>query len=191
MTTPLPTLPSTLTTQRLRLRSPGLADVQRIATFIGDWDVARMLTKVPHPYCEADARAWISRVVPGEHWALVHANGVVGVIGLEAKGTVGIELGYWLAKPFWGRGLMTEAARAVLAEARAAAPHAEILCSHLEDNQASQNVIAKLGFVPTGQTTCRSVSRNADVIVMTYRLPNQPASVQRPRAVPVPVLTPA
>jgi RimJ/RimL family protein N-acetyltransferase len=122
---------------------------------------------------------------------LVHANGVVGVIGLEVKPEVGIELGYWLAKPFWGRGLMTEAARAVLAAARAADPCAELLCSHVEDNLASQKVIAKLGFVPTGRTTRWSVSRDAEVTLMTYRLPMSSLPERAMLTAPAPVLTPA
>lgn len=187
----MPTLPTTMTAPRLRLRTPVPADVQRIASFIGEWDVARMLARVPFPYAESDARTWVSNVVPGEHWVLVHANGVIGVIGLEAKGPDGIELGYWLAKPFWGRGLMTEAARAVLAAAQAAPACPPILCSHFDDNVASQKVIAKLGFTPTGRTTRWSVSRNAEVTLLTYRLPMPAASVSAPRATPMPVLTPA
>lgn len=174
MTTTFPfgLMPETLLTPRLRLRMPVEADASRIAMFIGEWDVAKMLARVPHPYREADAMHWISGLNRdnGAHYVLVHANGVVGVVGVEQL-KAGADIGYWLAKPFWGRGLITEAARAVIIAARACGSKAEITCSHFADNPASARVIEKLGFVTTGETQGRSVSRNADVRSLTYRLP--------------------
>jgi RimJ/RimL family protein N-acetyltransferase len=154
--------------------------------------VAKMLARVPHPYREADAVQWMSGLNRDRsaNYVLVHANGVVGVVGIELKSDAAadgaVELGYWLAKPFWGRGLVTEAAAAVIKAARACGPRAAITCSHVDDNGASARVIEKLGFVPTGETKSRSVSRNADVRLLTYRLPvavvaSDPTSVQSPR----------
>jgi RimJ/RimL family protein N-acetyltransferase len=213
MTTTFPfhRMPETLSTPRLRLRAPVAADASRIATFIGDWDVVKMLSRVPYPYREADAEAWIANLdrARGAHYALVHANGVIGVVGVEqcenashaglagggaqeAAGASALrasggtraglagggaqeeraaELGFWLAKPFWGRGLMTEAARAVISSSRSCGPRAQIATGHLDENAASKRVIEKLGFVPTGERTARSLSRNADVRLVTYRLP--------------------
>jgi [ribosomal protein S5]-alanine N-acetyltransferase len=181
-------MPETLTTTRLRLRAPVAADAQRIATFIGDWDVAKMLSSPPYPYREADALSWIATLTSetSATYALVHANGVIGVVGIEQRHNGVAELGYWLAKPFWGRGLMTEAARAVVKAARACAPDAPLSCGHFDDNGASKRVIEKLGFVATGARVDRSVSRNADVRVVTYRLPTTASAVVR-----TPSLTPA
>jgi [ribosomal protein S5]-alanine N-acetyltransferase len=175
MTTTFPChlMPETMTTQRLRLRAPVQADASRIAMFIGDWDVAKMLARVPHPYREADAIAWIGSVDRSKraNYVLVHANGVIGAVGIEQRADGVAELGYWLAKPFWGRGLVTEAATAVINAARVCGPRAAITCSHFDDNPASERVIQKLGFVATGEQQARSVSRNADVRLLTYRLP--------------------
>jgi [ribosomal protein S5]-alanine N-acetyltransferase len=187
-TFPYPLMPETLSTTRLRLRAPVAADGQRIATFIGDWDVVKMLSRVPHPYREADATSWIASLKreTSATYALVHANGVIGVVGIEQRHDGVAELGYWLAKPFWGRGLMTEAARAVVKAARACAPDAALSCGHFDDNAASKRVIEKLGFVATGVLMDRSVSRDAAVRVVTYRLPTAASAVVRP-----PALTPA
>jgi RimJ/RimL family protein N-acetyltransferase len=188
-TFPFSLLPETLTTMRLRLRAPVAADAPRIAMFIGDWDVAKMLSRVPHPYREADAMAWMSSLQRenGAQYVLVHANGVVGVVGLEARADKATaELGYWLAKPFWGRGLMTEAAAAVVQAARACAPGHVITTGHFADNYASQRVIEKLGFQRAGDGLVASVSRGAPVRLVTYRLPLAASAALRP-----PVLTPA
>ena len=166
-------LPSTLQTPRLRLRAPDLADASRIATFIGAWDVARMLSRVPYPYTEQNAKSWI--LDPGNEphrYVLVHANGVIGVVGLSVRDDLGaLDLGYWLAKPFWGRGLVTEAAASVIFALRQHDPRALITCSHFADNAGSARVIRKLGFVQTGERSITCVSRGVDVRSLTYRLP--------------------
>jgi [ribosomal protein S5]-alanine N-acetyltransferase len=189
MTTQRSTIPSTLQTPRLRLRAPVQADAGRIAMFIGKWEVARMLSRVPYPYTEADAISWIADPGSEPHrYALVHANGVVGAVGLgvlgEASGA--LELGYWLAQPFWGRGLMTEAAGAVIAALRASDPSVRITCSHFADNVGSRRVIEKLGFVRTGDRRIACLSRGTDVHAIEYSLPVA-ASADRP----VSELTPA
>ena len=165
-------MPMTLQTQRLRLRAPDLADASRIAMFIGEWDVVRMLSRVPYPYTEQDANRWIANSGQGHRYVLVHANGVVGAVGLEVRDDSGaLELGYWLAKPFWGRGLVNEAAAAVIFALRQHDPRAAITCSHFVDNEGSARVIRKLGFVQTGERMIKSVSRGVEVRTLTYRLP--------------------
>ena len=180
MTTPRYQMPSSLQTPRLRLRKPMLADASRIAMFIGEWDVARMLARVPFPYTEQDAKAWIGDPGQSHRYVLVHANGVIGVVGVGERDEVGaVELGYWLAKPFWGRGLVTEAAAAVIFALRQHDPRAAITCSHFVDNEGSARVIRKLGFVQTGERMLASVSRGVEVRSLTYRLPNLVASAAR------------
>ena len=172
MTTTPHSMPTTLMTPRLRLRAPVTADSSRIAMFIGDWDVAKMLSRVPYPYTEQDAKHWIADPGQGEHFAVVHANGVIGTVGLDVRdGSGALELGYWLAKPFWGRGFMTEAASAVIKALRACDESAAVTCSHFEDNAASAAVIRKLGFRPQGERQIDSVSRGQSVRSLTYRLP--------------------
>ena len=76
-----------------------------------------------------------------------------GVIGLDPG-----HLGYWLMRPAQGRGLATEAARAVLAELflRSDKP---VISGYFSDNARSGNVLRKLGFRETGrgQETCRAL----------------------------------
>jgi RimJ/RimL family protein N-acetyltransferase len=73
-----------LETPRLKLRPPAEPDLQAIAAIAGDWEVASRLSRMPHPYSEADARFFLDIVVPEELVWLIEersSHGVVGVIG--------------------------------------------------------------------------------------------------------------
>jgi RimJ/RimL family protein N-acetyltransferase len=48
----------TIETPRLQLRPFQTSDALRVADLVGDWDVARMLARVPHPYAVEDAQKW-------------------------------------------------------------------------------------------------------------------------------------
>jgi hypothetical protein len=75
-----------LFTQRLHLRCPVEADASAIIAIAGDWDVARRLGRVPHPYTQADFRFFIERVVPSEPtWAIVVRR--TGAFGSGSGGT--------------------------------------------------------------------------------------------------------
>lgn len=163
-------LTETLHTTRLKLRPFQITDAPRVAMFAGDFNVARMTARIPHPYSERDARDFIAGGAVGKALAIVHANGVIGSIGLEPVDKSGAELGYWLGKPFWGRGFVTEAGRAVIAASLRWCPTTTVTASHFEDNPASQRVLAKLGFMPTGDRMIRSIARDQDVRALTYRL---------------------
>lgn len=174
-----PFLTETLHTTRLKLRPFQITDAPRVAMFAGDFDVARMTARLPHPYSEQDAREFIAGGAVGKALAIVHANGVIGAVGLEAVDKSVAELGYWLGKPFWGRGFVTEAGQAVIAASLRWCPTLTVTASHFEDNPASQRVLAKLGFMPTGDRMIRSIARNQDVRALTYRL-SAPATSQSP-----------
>ena len=73
----------------------------------------------PHPYTLADAQEWITLVEslnPRTNFALDVDGSAVGGIGLKMQDDVNrrsAEIGYWLGPPFWGRGIATEALRAL------------------------------------------------------------------------------
>ncbi len=95
-----------LTTARLRLRPVTPADAPAIVEGVGDWDVAKWLAVVPHPYTADDAREFIEVIAPGAEGLWVIDDGALaGIISVEG------EIGYWLARDRWGRGYATEAGR--------------------------------------------------------------------------------
>jgi RimJ/RimL family protein N-acetyltransferase len=157
----------TLTTKRLTLKAPTLADAPEIARQIGNWEVARMLARVPHPYVLADCEPWITRSAErnasGHDMVYaIHCEGLIGVMSVEDFDAVPV-FGYWLAQPSWGKGYATEAATAILRHAFETHDVSEIKSSVFKDNDASLNVQKKLGFEVTGAGTTFSLARNAEV----------------------------
>jgi len=143
-----------LITQRLHLRCPVNADASAIIAIAGDWEVARRLARMPHPYTADDFRFFMERIVPTElTWAIIarRIDVLLGVIGLvphaESKSA---ELGYYVGRPHWGQGFATEAAQAVVHMAQAAQVYAKLTSRYHVDNPASGRVLAKLGFTPVG-----------------------------------------
>ena len=98
-----------LATERLSLRRPNDRDVDAIVGVVGDWEVARRLARVPHPYGPADARFFLDYVVPAEWvWAVTlrGSDTLLGAIGLTPEeGADAAELGYWLSSTHWGSGV--------------------------------------------------------------------------------------
>jgi RimJ/RimL family protein N-acetyltransferase len=137
-------------TQRLILREPTLDDAPCYALGIGEYDVARFLTPVPYPYTLAMAMDWLRQARPAT------PEQSVLIIDLPGKGVIGCvsllgELGFWIARPHWNRGYVTEAATALLDWHFSASDQAVVVSSAHHDNIASLAVQKKLGFVTTGR----------------------------------------
>ncbi|MGB8816967.1 MAG: GNAT family N-acetyltransferase [Rhizobiaceae bacterium] len=157
----------TLTTKRLVLKAPTLADVPEITRKIGNWNVARMLARVPHPYVPEDCAPWIAHITERNAAGLdmayaIHRQGLIGVMSVEAFDGVPV-FGYWLAETAWGQGYATEAGVAVLRHAFQTQSASEIKSSVFHDNEPSLKVQKKLGFEVASIGTTYSVSRKADV----------------------------
>lgn len=153
-------------TQRLLLRPGWREDAAALTAAIGDFAVVGKLARAPWPYRPEDAEAFLS----ADHgplpnflmFARTHgAPRLVGGIGLSECDD-GVELGYWIAQPYWGLGFATEAGRAVvdIADRSLRLPH--LIAGHFADNPSSARVLQKLGFAPTGSVSTRScLARNS------------------------------
>lgn len=149
-----------LETRRLLLRAPVMEDIDRMTALAGDLDVARMLGRMPHPYLPEHAEEFL-----GLCQAMDPATDRVFAIELEDEGFIGVigfsplggetELGYWIGRPYWGRGLLSEAADAALAWARRVWKRRHIVAGHFTDNPASGRVLCKAGFLYTGRVELR------------------------------------
>jgi RimJ/RimL family protein N-acetyltransferase len=146
-------------TPRLQLRPFQAADAPRVAALVGDWDVARMLARVPHPYGADDAFAWFETLPAARAcgrsftFAIASAaDGVIGAIGLDLMEDDDLyTLGYWLGQPYWGRGFASEAGAAILAYATEDLGATDYHSQHFVENAASGRVLEKLSFVYTGE----------------------------------------
>jgi len=150
----------TIITERLTLRRYQEADAARVAYLAGDYDVARMCGRVPHPYPIAAAYSFFDMLARSEAIGKEYAfavtlpiDGVIGACGLSRIGEAGSttwELGYWYGMPYWGLGYASEAARALMNWGREQLGARVFVAGHFADNPASGKVLRKLGFVPTG-----------------------------------------
>lgn len=106
----------------------------------------------PHPYTEHHARAYLARVAthrPQLAYAVADGDEIVGGIGILPGEDVDrrtAELGYWLAVPYWGRGIMSRAVRRFTDWAFARFDLLRIHASVFRTNPASARVLEKAGF---------------------------------------------
>ncbi len=143
-------------------------DATALHRLVNDWEVAKTLARVPFPYPRALADEWIAstwaQIAAGEAWHLAMAGedddallGCVGVTPDRRKERA--ELGYWVGRRHWGRGLGSEAAgrlaRWALDELGVGVVHA----SALRDNARSVAVLRRLGFREAGEGTQPFLSR--------------------------------
>lgn len=143
-------------TDRLILRVFSLVDVEDVLSYASDPEWARFLP-VPQPYTRVDAEKFVAGQVLQDRktrvsWAIEHAGAVIGGIniGFDFDNRVG-EMGYSIARRFWGKGLTTEAVGAVIDESFSGYPDLNrIRATADERNVGSLRVMEKLGMVREG-----------------------------------------
>ena len=152
-----------LVTARLRLRPFTESDVDDLWPYVSDPELPRMMSWAAHTD-PGQTLEFIRRVNEGlannagVAWAIELGGSVVGCIGLEAMQFAmrewrvdRAELGYWIAPPLWGRGLMTEAAHAVVRAGFELIGLHKITVGCFAENAGSRRVIEKLGFRAVGR----------------------------------------
>jgi RimJ/RimL family protein N-acetyltransferase len=154
-----------IATQRLVLRPHKLADAGAIAESLGDFQVSRMLARVPQPYHRQDALDWLVPQVSGilPDWTLAITTGDdthIGLVSLELRHDHW-HLGYWLNRFYWGRGYLSEAVAAALERFFRRMPQTALRSGAFADNLASLRIQTKLGFRITDANELFSLPRNA------------------------------
>ena len=82
-------------------------------------------------------------------------------------------VGYWVAKPYWNKGICTEALRLMLDHIRQTTDIKSLISGHFVDNPASGRVMEKCGFVDTGrETVCPNLEVGSDQPVRVMRKDN-------------------
>ena len=163
-------------TDRLLLRPGWAEDAPALAQAIADETIVRNLASAPWPYRLRDAEAFLAQprdpALPS-FLAFERTSGdpaLVGSCGLGRRSSGAVEMGYWIARPHWGRGFATEAATALIDIARTLRL-TRLEGSHFLDNPASGRVLEKLGFEPLGITAPRlSCARGEEVAARLMRL---------------------
>jgi ribosomal-protein-alanine N-acetyltransferase len=152
-----------LATARLQLRAFEESDVDDLWPYVSDPALTKMMSWNAHTE-RGQTLDFIRRVNAG----LANGSGVAWAIELDgrAAGCISLEdiefelrawrldraeLGYWIAPSFWGRGLMTEAAQAVVRCGFELIGLHKVTVGCIAENTGSRRVIEKLGFRPVGR----------------------------------------
>lgn len=145
--------PATIATARLRLRFFRMDDLDRLVELAGNFEVVRWLARLPYPYRRQDGADFIAAVGGGlsDSGELVYAmadpddDSIMGALGLILDGAQA-ELGYWLGRPYQGRGYAREAVRAALELGFGALGLGRIYADVQAANIRSRHLLEQLGF---------------------------------------------
>ena len=160
-----------LETKRLILRPWQESDAQSLYEYAKDPEVGPPAGWPPHTSIENSRRIIQEVLSAPETYAVCLKDGKpIGSIGLKLKGSTDMtdredecELGYWIGKPFWGQGLIPEAAQELLRHAFEVLHMRTVWCGYCEGNEKSRRVQEKLGFV------YRYTTHDLDVALMNEK----------------------
>jgi len=157
------------------LRSFRPDDIVRLSSLADDaaiWD--RLTDLFPRPYDLEAAIRWVGRqreLDPPENLAIAGPEGLVGGVGVILSTVPNFrhdaELGYWLGRPHWGRGLATAALQAFLPWAADTHGLARFTARTFADNLASCRVLERCGFAREGvlRGGARKGGRQLDLVI--------------------------
>ncbi len=161
-----------LETERLTLRAPRHEDVKAIAVLANDRRIAENTARIPYPYGVGDAEQFIASVNQRDGEAcfvILLGSTLIGACGVEPRED-GLELGYWLGVPYWGRGYATEAGRAMIDHAFGDLQHETLQAGARVTNPASRRVLEKCAFQWTGVRLTRIRAINSAAPTDRFRL---------------------
>jgi ribosomal-protein-alanine N-acetyltransferase len=147
-----------LETKRLILRKPKMNDWKDIVEGVGEYDVAKMLVRVPYPYKKKDAEDFIKRRI--KKWKQKNLDDYLFFIELKSEkkiiGAVGVHridkffrtgtTGFWINKKYWRNGYMTEAKIAINDFAFNKLKLRRLNSSVFKENKASNRTQLKMGY---------------------------------------------
>jgi ribosomal-protein-alanine N-acetyltransferase len=150
----MPSSLPTLETPRLLLRPFELWDALEVQRLAGDPRIADTTLRIPHPYEDGMAEAWILQQAETSLQStelvfavtLKQSAALIGAVGLAGIGGGEAELGYWIGVPYWNQGYCSEAGVAVINFAFSRLGLKRLYANHFLRNPASGRVLEKLGM---------------------------------------------
>jgi len=135
------------------LRPFTAVDADSLAEYANNYNIARYMTNVfPHPYAKEDAIRFIEMVSqhkPVQVFTIDIEGRASGGIGLFPQADImckNAEMGYWLAEPFWGKGIITEAIKQMIEYGFKTWDISRIYARPFGTNIGSQKALEKSGF---------------------------------------------
>jgi RimJ/RimL family protein N-acetyltransferase len=136
-----------------KLRPWSLNDLDSLVKYANNNNIAKnMMDRFPHPYTLESGKMFIDLATKDDpvHLFAIEVNGeAVGGIGIHPQEDISrrnAELGYWLAEPFWGKGIITRAIPEMITFAFKTYDITRIYARPFGTNRASQRVLEKAGF---------------------------------------------
>lgn len=159
-----------LSLERSDVRSWRAADLEPLVRHANNRNIwINLRDRFPYPYGHGDGRRFIRaarKMVPETFFAIAVDGEAVGGIGYVLQHDVervSAEVGYWLAEPFWGRGITSEALAAVTRYAIEQHQLTRLFAVPFAYNTASCRVLEKAGYVLEGRLR-RSAIKDGQVV---------------------------
>ncbi|GEN66607.1 GNAT family N-acetyltransferase [Chryseobacterium rhizosphaerae] len=140
-------------TERLILSQLEEKDIPFITEYLQHRIYSDLTSNIPYPYTENDAQLWLtmSKEAFEDHtgytFGIRNKEGhIIGAIGLHDRDDDKAELGYWIAMPYWNKGYVTEAAKAIVHFGFKKLNFNKIFATHLLHNPASGKIMEKIGM---------------------------------------------
>lgn len=128
-------------------------DLESLVKYANNFNIAKNMTDgFPHPYTKENGKAFIefaTRDNPIHIFAIDVNSEAVGGIGIHPQQDIykkNVELGYWLAEPFWGKGIVSKAVLQMLDFAFKTYDIERVFARPYGTNTGSQKVLEKCGF---------------------------------------------
>ncbi|KYH06236.1 GNAT family N-acetyltransferase [Chryseobacterium cucumeris] len=142
-----------LQTERLILSQLEEKDIPFIVELLQHRIFSDLTSNIPYPYVENDARSWVEMSKEafenntGYTFAIRNKEGqIIGAIGLHDRDDDKAELGYWIGIPYWNKGYVTEAAKAIIDFGFNELKLNKIFATHFPHNPASGRIMEKAGM---------------------------------------------
>ncbi len=135
------------------IRSFELTDKAAIVKYANNYNVSKYLReRFPFPYTETDAEEWLMFACnqnPEYNFAIADKKELIGGIGIHPQDDVykfSCEIGYWIAEPFWGKGIAASALLEMTKYTFTMFGFNRIFAAVFEGNKASEKVLLKAGY---------------------------------------------
>ena len=146
---------------KFKLRKFKRGDEISLIKNINDKEITSNTSSIPYPYKKKDAFSWINinlklhklKKPPAMNFAIDingEVAGGIGLIEIDRKHN-NAEIGYWLAKKYWNKGIMTNAIKKVLILGFNELELKRIYAYVYPFNKGSKRVLEKTGFLFEGR----------------------------------------
>jgi ribosomal-protein-alanine N-acetyltransferase len=147
--------------QQVELSEFRSSDTDALIEHLNDRDIYDRTLRIPFPYSQADAEEWLALVAKitqeqgrPVNWAIRGPDqsliGGCGFDGFEVGKSHRAEIGYWLARPYWNRGIMTTVVQRLCQHAFEDFGLVKITAHVFAHNPVSARVLEKCGFIEEG-----------------------------------------